>query len=125
MNQSTPYHLIREVPTDADDEIRQRTLMSSRREAGNQLLAILMKHRLPAVVDFREEIFQYPNHDHPFLGRPVDIIQIDLEVTPVMTKEVTIYKPTDDLAHLPTEPSLRKLVEMTAAKAWKMLRGRK
>ncbi len=65
-------------------------LEAGRRHAGNKLYEILYSQKLPAVVDIEEISVPAPQGDMYSMYRPENELRIEITVTPVQHRHVTI-----------------------------------
>ena len=65
-------------------------LEAGRRQAGNELYKILYSQKLPAVVDIEEISIPAPQGDYYNMYRPENELRIEITVTPVQHRHVTI-----------------------------------
>ena len=65
-------------------------LEAGRRQAGNELYKILYSQKLPAVVDIEEISIPAPQSDYYSMYRPEHELRIEITVTPVQHRHVTI-----------------------------------
>lgn len=81
------YTLSVRVPHSAPEQYRQYAYRELRRKAGNELLDILWKLRLPAVVDVEEVVGKLPGGSWT-TNEYDDVLEIRLHITPVQHRDV-------------------------------------
>jgi len=79
------------IPQDAPDEYKEHYVKYTRQEVGNKLFDILLKNKLPAVVDIDEEIVG--GHEKLIDGlryEALDEIRISVTLIDVQHKHITL-----------------------------------
>jgi hypothetical protein len=84
-------------------------LEAARRKAGNELYKILYTQKLPAVVDIEEISMPATNRGEYGIYMPVNEMRIEITVTPVQYRNVTIAY-TDDMS-LPYRPVTKNWIK--------------
>ena len=106
------YSVSIKTPVEAPPEYAARKLEAGRRQAGNELYKILYSQKLPAVVDIEEISIPAPQGDYYSMYRPEHELRIEITVTPVQHRHVTI-------AHADLE-SAQQSVQRTAG-TWRKI----
>ena len=84
------YSVSIKTPVEAPPEYAARQLEAARRRAGNELYKILYSRKMPAVVDIEEISIPAPQGDMYSVYRPEHELRIEITVTPVQHRHVTI-----------------------------------
>jgi len=84
------YSVSIKTPVEAPPEYAAHQLEAGRRQAGNELYKILYSQKLPAIVDIEEISMPAPQGDMYSTYRPEHELRIEITVTPVQHRHVTI-----------------------------------
>jgi hypothetical protein len=84
------YSVSIKAPVEAPPGYAAHQLEVGRRQAGNKLYEILYSQKLPAVVDIEEISMPAPQGDMYSMYRPEHELRIEITVTPVQHRHVTI-----------------------------------